>query len=201
MSAVGRPSGLASEAKVYLLHVAALFRPSTAVPAFEVHPIQPGDLTGWSYEEHELLITEGRRQLDRQIGSLERIRSRCQFLFTTAFGLLLVIFGTVRTIAGPGSHRVVLALLLWCGSIICIVLGLFGAAALITTRKDLKIVDTAVLSRTTPPVLPQLAVAYADAVRTGENSVATALTLQRDVVLLVTVGSLAYGTAWLLAVL
>jgi hypothetical protein len=135
MSAVDRPSGSAAEAKVYLLHVAALFRPSTAVPAFEVHPIQPGDLSGWSCDEHELLIAEGRRQLDRQIGSLERIRSRCQFLFTTAFGLLLVFFGTVRAIAGPGSHRVALALFLWCGSIVCIVLGLLGAAALITALK------------------------------------------------------------------
>ena len=34
MSTVDRPSRWASEAKVYLLHVAALFRPSTAVPVF-----------------------------------------------------------------------------------------------------------------------------------------------------------------------
>jgi len=171
------------------------------VPAFEVHPGQPGDLGGWSDDDHQLLITEGRRQLDRQIADLERIRSRCQFLFTTALGFLVVVFGTVRTIAGPGSHRVLPALLLWCGAVVCIVVGLLGAAALITTRKDLQIVDAAVLSRTAPPVLAQLALAYADAVRTGENSVATALTVQRDAVLLMTVGAFIYATAWLLAVL
>jgi hypothetical protein len=196
-----RPSRRPPEFKVYLLHVAALFRPSTAVPAFDVHPGQPGDLSGWSDDDHQLLITEGRRQLDRQIADLERIRSRCQFLFTTALGLLVVVFGTVRTFAGSGSHHVLPALLLWCGAVVCIVVGLLGTAALITTRKDLQIVDAAVLSRTEPPVLAQLALAYTDAVRTGENSVATALTVQRDAVLLMTVGAFIYATAWLLAVL
>jgi hypothetical protein len=174
-------------------------RPSTAVPAFEVHADQPGDVSGWSQDDHQLLIAEGRRQLDRQIADLERIRSRCQFLFTTALALLVVVFGTVRTIAGPSSHRVLPALLLWCVSILFIVLGLLGAAALITVRKDVQIIDAARLSRTAPPVLKALALAYADAIRTGENSVATALTVQRDAVLFVVVGATAYATAWLLA--
>jgi hypothetical protein len=167
------------------------------VPAFEVHPVQPGDLDGWSDDDHQLLIAEGRRQL----ADLERIRSRCQFLFTTALGLLVVVFGTVRTIAGPGSHRVLPALLLWSASIVCIVVGLLGAAALITTRKDLKIVDAAILSQTAPPVLAQLALVCADVVRTGGNSVATALTVQRDAVLFMVAGASVYATAWLLAVL
>ncbi len=196
-----RPAGRPSEIKVYLLHVAALFRPSTAIVAFAVHQSEPGDVTGWPDEDQELLIAEGRRQIDRQIADLERVRSRCQFLFTTVLGLLVIVLGTVRTIAGPDSHRVFLALLLWCGSVISIILGLLGTAALITTRKDLKIVDAAILSRASPPVLAQLAIGYADAVRTGENSVATALTVQRDAVLLVIVGAFTYMAAWLLAVL
>jgi hypothetical protein len=199
MSAPDRRSRRPSEIKVYLLHVVALFRPSTAVPAFEVHQGELGDVSGWSHDDHELLIAEGRRQLDRQIADLERTRSRCQFLFTTALGLLVVVFGTARTIAGPGSHHVLPALLLWCLSIVCMVLGLLGTAALITARKDVQIIDAARFSRTTPPVLETLALAYADAVRTGENSVATALTVQRDAVLFVVAGASAYATAWLLA--
>lgn len=196
-----RPVGRPSEIKVYLQHVAALFRPSIAVVAFEVHKSEPGDVSGWSDDDMELLIAEGRRQIDRQVADLERVRSRSQFLFTTVLGLLVIVFGTVHAIAGPDSHRVFLAVFLWCGSVVSILLGLLGTAALIATRKDLKIVDAAILSRVTPPVLAQLAIGYADAVRTGENSVATALTVQRDAVLLVIVGASAYMAAWLLAIL
>jgi hypothetical protein len=201
MSTPERYSWRPSEIKVYLLHVVALFRPSTDVPAFEVHQGQVGDISGWSRDDHEMLIAEGRRQLDRQIADLERIRSRCQFLFTTVLGLLVLVFGTVRTIGGPESHRVLLALLFWCVSIICLVLGLLGTAALITARKDVQIIDTARLSQTAPPVFKALAPAYANAVHTGENSVATSVTVQRDAVLLMVAGALAYASAWLLAVI
>ena len=50
-------------------------------------------------------------------------------------------------------------------------------------------------------MLSQLAAGYADAVRTGENGVATALTVRRDAMLFVAVDAFMYATAWLLAVL
>jgi hypothetical protein len=50
---------------------------------FDVHRAEPGDMSKWEDDDLNLLIDEGRRQLDRQGSDLEQIRGRAQFLFTT----------------------------------------------------------------------------------------------------------------------
>jgi hypothetical protein len=50
-----------------------------------------------------------------------------------------------------------------------------------------------------PPVLPKLAASYSRQVGKGANTVATLLTVHRDAVLLVMLGAISWGAAWLTA--
>src|SRR5579859_3712330 len=76
---------------VYLAHVFGLIRPGASVPNFNAHPAQPQSLAGWTNDELQLMIDEGRRQSDRQQADLEQIRSRAQWLFTVGAPVVVAI--------------------------------------------------------------------------------------------------------------
>jgi hypothetical protein len=71
---------LFEEFGIYARHVLALFWPNKQAPTIEADHNQAGDVSGWPDRDLELLVEEGRRQLDRQHEDLERIRSRAQVL-------------------------------------------------------------------------------------------------------------------------
>jgi hypothetical protein len=77
-----------------------------------------------------------------------------------------------------------------------VVLGLAGAAAVLTARSDFGRTDTAQTAETAPPLLRELALAYATSTGTGEETVRTRLTVLRDSVLLLVLGALVYAGAW-----
>ncbi len=183
------------EWKVYLQHLLGLW-PGYKVPAFVVHTHEPGDLARWTDSELTYALDEGRRQIDRQFESLERVRTRAQFLFTTCIGLLVVIFAGRHTmVAAKGDF----ALAGWALAIACTGLGMFGAASVIVARKDLRAIDAVLLTTTERPILPALIAAYGRCVRDCTNTVATQITVFRDAVLLILAGTLFYGVAWLVA--
>ncbi|MEU8205858.1 hypothetical protein [Streptosporangium sp. NPDC049046] len=187
---------LPSEVTVYLRHLSGLW-PGRKVPVFALHRVEPGEMRDWDSVELTLLVEEGRRQLDRQLSDLEQIRGRAQFLFPTALALLLVVLASVQTItAAPTPWSFVV----WCVSITSTMLGLLGSAAVTVVRKEIGTIDSTRLSRQSPPILPILALSYARTVRIGENTVATHITVFRDAVLLVLLGVITQGFAWLLAV-
>ncbi|MFI6713286.1 hypothetical protein ACIBF7_43130 [Nonomuraea sp. NPDC050478] len=188
---------LPSEGGVYLQYVLGLW-PGRRVPVYDVHRLEPGDMTGWQESDLTTVIDEGRRQLDRQHSDLEHIRGRAQFLFTTALGLLVVIFASVPSIVASLS---LWAFLIWFVGALGTALGLLGAAAVTVARKDIGWIDTTRLSRQQSPIHRELAAAYARAVRTGENTMATHITVLRDAVFLVVVGAVAHAVAWLSVVL
>jgi hypothetical protein len=78
---------------------------------------------------------------------------------------------------------------LWNLGLILIVLGLLGAAALMSVRSTFGMVDAALLSQEAPPVLRLVARAHAEFVAEGENTVEIRLTVFRDAVMLVVVGA------------
>jgi hypothetical protein len=66
---------------------------------------------------------------------------------------------------------------LWLMAMIVLIYGVAGAAAIMTVRADCEMIDTAVLSRREPPILRSLAACYSGMLATGENTVATRVTV------------------------
>lgn len=184
------------EIRMYLAHLRGLW-PGARVPTFQVHPSSPGDIATWSAEECQLLVEEGRRQVDSQRDQAEQIRTRSQFLFTTALALAAVSFAG-RSAVFTARNNVPLAV--WSLGLLLTFLGALGAASVIVARKEFGSIDAAVMTTVyVPPVLPHLAAGYSRIVGTGENTVATILTVHRDSVLLVLAGAVSWGIAWLIA--
>jgi hypothetical protein len=185
------------EWRIYLEQLPGLWA-GRAVPAYSVHNIEPGDLKGWSNEELTILVDEGRQQLGRQSRDLEQVRNRATFLLTTGLGLLALVLAAVSDITVINNPA---PFVVWSLGGLAVLLGVLGAAAVVVANKELGMIDTALLSRQESPIYSGLATAYARAVRAGENTVATQITVYRDAVLLVLVGAVMSGGGWLLAIL
>lgn len=162
---------------VYLAHVISLFLPGHGVPVFKSDQLGPQNVQSWDKDELKLLIEEGRRQIDRQQSDLEHIRGRAQWLFTVGAAVSAAL-GTGMIAAYPHGAIAVL----WLVALLLLVYGIGGAAAILTVKADFRTVHTAVLSGLEQPVEPRLAAAYAGMMSTGENTVATRLTIFRHAV-------------------
>ncbi len=181
---------------MYLAHLRGLW-PGAKVPSFQVHPGNPGDISQWGNDDFQVLIEEGRRQLDAQRDQAEQIRGRAQFLFTTAIGLAAVSFAGRETVfAAKGD----VPLAIWSLGLLLTTLGLLGTASAIVARKEFGSIDAAIMTtQYQSPVPPKLAAGYSRQVGLGANTVATLLTVYRDAVLLVMLGAICWGAAWLIA--
>jgi hypothetical protein len=186
-----------SEGRMYLAHLRGLW-PGAKVPSFQVHPSEPSDITGWGSEDYQVLIDEGRRQLDAQRDQAEQIRGRAQFLFTTAIGLAALSFAGKSTVLAAKSN---VPIAIWSLSLLLTTLGLLGTASVIVARKEFGSIDAALMTNLyDPPIPPKLAAGYSRQVARGANTVATLVTVYRDAVLLVLLGALCWGAAWLTAI-
>ena len=182
---------------IFLQHLSGLI-PGRTVPVFDTYKNTAGSLEDWTEGELAYLIDEGRRQVDRLYGDVERIRTRAQFLFTTCVGFLVVIFaGRATMLAAKGNA----ALALWAAAILLTGLGLLGAASVIVVSKLLSGIDTVKLTNTEQPRLRNLAIGYSNTIKTASDTVNTQVTVFRDASLLVLLGIMLYGIAWLVATL
>lgn len=173
---------------IYFGHVIGLVMPGEEIPVFRAHQITPEPLDTWSPDDLERMLDEGHRQLS----DLEQIRGRAQWLLTTGAAITAAI-GTALFATRPSGP----SLLLWLPALGFLVYGVAGAAAVMTVRADFRMIDSAVLSRSKPPILQALATSYSRMLATGENTVATRLTVFRQAVVFVLAG----GYLGLLAVL
>lgn len=189
---------LLREWSLYFSLISGLLRPGAQIRLLETHPVEPREVFDWPKEDQTLIIEEGRRQVDRQFADLERIRGRSQNLLTISLALGAVIVASFKSIALAGLAP----FLFWTASASSLLFSLLGAAAIMTVRADLGIVDTARLTLLDPPPIGgDLAAAYSRVIRTGENTVATRLTAFRDAVLLLLSSAVAFASAWLVAVM
>lgn len=172
---------------MYGRYLLALLLPGSAVPTFPVGPVVPKALIRWSPEELALAIEEGRRQLDRQGRDHERIQTRSQFLFTSSVALLVVLAAATRRIAEAGG---ITLFVVWGVGMLVVLAAILGAASLLSVRAEFKIIDARLVSYQAPgDVQSAIATAYTTAVGLGEATVATRLTVYRDAVLLLLIGS------------
>lgn len=176
----------------YVQYVSLLFRPGATAPVFSSAQIEPGEMTGWSDDELQIMVDEGRRELDALETQLTEIRGRAQAVLTIAIALVGVLAG----IAGTAHHHCGW-FALWIVGVVGIVLSALGSAAIITVKADMSIVHTAVLSTYDTPVLKRLAGDYAGMTRQGQNTVATRLTLLWLAVLTLLIGGALGFCSWI----
>jgi hypothetical protein len=177
---------------IYLAHVLGLVAPGHDIPVFRADQVQARPLDQWGSDDLALLIEEGQRQVDRQQGDLESIRGRAQWLFTLGVAVIAALGG------GFVSARPTFVLAaMWLVGLAILVYGVAGAAAILTVKADFRVIHAAVLSTSTPPIDQALASSYTRMMATGENTVATRLTVFRQAVVFCLVG----GCLGLLAVL
>jgi hypothetical protein len=188
-----RRDDAAQEAVAYLQHIRGLL-PGWEVPVRAIHNVEPGPLDGWADGDLALLIEQGRLQLARQRSDLENARVRAQFLFTVAIGAAGLIAASFAFI----QHN----LIAFIGGFLAIALvGLsaLGAAAVVVARKELREVDTTILTLWEPPLRRVAADAYAASISAGENTLAASITVYRDAVGLLILGLAIEGLAAALA--
>jgi hypothetical protein len=168
---------------IYLAHVVGLIAPGVQVPVHKAHKIHPESLEDWDDGDLDLMIVEGRRQVDRQMTDFDRIGGRAQWLFT--IGAALMVSGAGR-FAGHTYRGFDLAL--WIVGLGLLTLGVGGAAALMATRADFKQIDTAKFSTYETPRKRNLAGSYSRMLSTGENTIATRITVYRQAIVYVIAG-------------
>jgi hypothetical protein len=179
---------------IYAAHVAALLAPGVRVPSVRGRQIEPGSLEDWIDAELELMVDEGRRQVDRQLQDLDRTRNRSQWLLTLALAALAALAtGFART--GPTGPDAVA----WVVGMAALTWGVAGAAAVMVIRAEFRQISTTLLSSTETPVLRSLAEAYARMTGLGEECVATRITVFRQAVLFSIIGGYISLVAALLA--
>jgi hypothetical protein len=157
---------------MYLRHVGLLFQPGKEAPVFTAAAIEPAPLAGWNDVELQIMLDEGRREIDDLNAQLTEIRGRAQTVLTIAIAIVGILAGIAGTV---DDHD--LAQSLWVIGVAFVVLSALGAASILTVRAVLEKIHTPVLSQKAPSVLRGLATDYADMTRVGTNTVATRLTL------------------------
>lgn len=171
-----------------------MFVPNAGAPAQVADVNKPGAMTGWEDVDHELLIEEGRRQVDRQHDDLERIRTRAQVAL--AFGLALV--GTIAALDDRMSAAdCSIARVLWILALVAGAWSVLGAAATSVVRADVEVIDATTLSTYNKPIKADLAADYAKIVVTGENQLATRLTNLRHAVMWLLIAAILALLAWI----
>jgi hypothetical protein len=188
-----------SEITLYVSHVWALFVPGHRPHQPNLRGDAPGDLEGWNDDGLELLIEEGRRQLDRLNDELERLRSRAQTLFSVMLAVigLSISASVIRGVTGAWPLFVT-----WYLGLLLAVSGMAGAAAVFATTAEMGAVDTVLFSRSSvgasdPSLSRQLALAYPNAVETSSNTIMVRFTLLRDATALSVVGAVLILITWL----
>lgn len=181
-------TGRFAEARLYLVYCAALLHPGRALPTFTEPAVVSIDLDSDADDELALIIEEGRRQLDRQMADLERIRNRAGALATVSLALAAAV--VTKTADALKAHWAVAAL--WVLACALAVLAVAGAAAVLSARAVFGQTDTLTAAQGARPFRRYLAEAYAESVAVGEETVRTFLTVFRDAVTLTVSSALAF---------
>lgn len=186
-------NGRFREVRAYFLYCLALFWPGVQVPMFEKPPDRDPDIAGFTVEQLQVLLDEGRRQLDRQRQDLERVQTRSAT--AAAIGLAeiaLLSNGGATVIRADGFWYIP-----WLLGVICVSLGVAGAVSLLTTRPTVAAPHVNEIA-TYPGRDPLYCATYSYIrdVDVGDFTLSARVTILRDVALLLVLGAILYAAIW-----
>ena len=193
-----RTTGIRLSIILYFSHCLALFIPGST-PRFADLPqtTEHSDLSNWDPEELELLIEQGKYQLDRQRNQLRDLQNRSQFLLTTALGALLFAVNRLSdTLLSESSNIIAWTSVLLIISALSLFIGALGVASNIGTKNLLGAINIKLLSNVEPPRKLAMARAYIHCVIPGENTLATRFAIFWMAIMFVLIGTLLLAIAW-----
>ena len=185
-------TGRFREARLYLRYAVAPFRPGRRLPTFE----KPAELK-WPIKSNldtpqlDLIISEARRQVDRQRADLESLRSRSNAVLTICLAEIALLSAGASKVFKHGW-----LIFPWTMSTLAVLLALGGAISLLSARADFGGVNLMGLAASDPPLHRVAAKSYAETVGTGDVTIAARITVFRDAVLLAIVGAILYAVVW-----
>lgn len=163
------------------------------------NPNVPGNLAGFDDNSLQLIVDEGRRQLDRQADKFRHITDRAQVLLTISLALAGFVAATLHQVEHLHGTRKWISLSVWGLSALLTIIGVAATASVVVVRATFSGVDTTQISNWTPPVLAELAGDYADAVRLGETTIDARVTMFRSATRFVCYGGVFAAVAFGLA--
>jgi hypothetical protein len=184
--------GRYAEARLYLVYVLAVLRPGVRVPTFgEPQPFD-GSLAALTGDDLKIIVEEGRRMIDQQETDLEHIRSRAGTLLTMGLAEIAVLSALATRVFKHSPFVVIL----WCLSVVAVVLAVGGAASVLTSQARMGRVDPRHVALEFTPLVRRIAAEYLQSLGEGEETVRTRLTVLRGAVLLETLAALLLAVAW-----
>ena len=185
---------IANEPLNYLRHCLSAFLPGSTLPVFMAAQPFDGDLTGVTPDELEILIDEGRRQLDWQWAQLERLRTRASTLLTVSLAEVALLAGGARS----SWHSHWFVAVAWTASLLVALLGMAGTAAVLTGKALIGAIELSAFAAALhgDDALKLLAITYARSVPLGLPTLNTFMTIIRDAVLLLVTGAVTFGIVW-----
>jgi hypothetical protein len=143
-----------------------------APPSLAKNRNQAGDLAEHTDDELQLVIDEGRRQLDAQAARFGDVQGRAQTLLTTSLVVLGFTSGAIGRLGGFNGWRDRGEWVVWWAALALDLLGLLITAAVISVRGVFETTDTTQITTMERPLLETLADDYAGVVRRGEETIA-----------------------------
>ena len=180
-------SGRFAETRAYVGYLAALFHTGRTVPVFfETRPIQV-DLTGFETPELQLLIEEGRRQLDRQTMQMRQNQSRASTLLTVALAECIFLAGLWNSAREWGG----VSALCWAFGALFATFALGGAVSVLVAKAEYGYVNPPQEVTTPNSAHRDIAQAYFRAAPVGEDTNAARLTILHNGVWFATLAGIA----------
>jgi hypothetical protein len=182
------------ELRLYAQFVMALLVPGRCPPVPDLYGIDPGSLDEWADEHLDLIIDEGRRELDAAAGALSELRSRGQVLFTVL--LALIAFAVGGRVLGSVKGSAIFFAIWWIGIVVTSI-GALGAAAVFAVTAQMGAVDTVRLSlESAAEVKRSIAIAYPKAVKQSKITNMARFTVLRDATWFAVLGTILVLGAW-----
>jgi hypothetical protein len=164
-----------------------------------LNPNEPADLGQLTPVSLQLIVDQGRRQLDAQSERFRHVTDRAQTLLTVSLVALAFVAGIVTRISGSHGAQRVFATIGWAVGLLLVLVGIAAAAAVIVVKAEFSAVDTTQMTHWSEPVLTQLAADHAKSVILGENTVAARVTLFRQATRFVSWGAVLAAASYLIA--
>lgn len=191
------PTGIKLSIILYVNHCLALIRPGTTPRVAKyAQATEHSDLASWDHDDLELLIEQGKYQLERQQNQLRDLQARSQFLLTTALGAILFAVNRLSDILQSESNNATIWTILLIFAVLFLFIGALGVASNIVTKNLLGTIDITRLSNVESPRKLVLAQAYLKYVIPGENTLTTRSVIFGIATMFLLIGTLLLAIAW-----